>query len=365
MDKRILSLDVFRGITIAGMIFVNCPGNDDGYLFLQHAPWHGWTLADLVFPSFLIIMGVCLAISLGRRLDSGESRPKLLARAARRAAIIFSLGLLASFVEMSTTGVFRIPGVLQRIAVCDFCCAVLFLKTTPRTQVLTTIALLLGYWSLLRFVPVPGHGAGDLSPEGNLASYLDRLILGNHLFAPTHDPEGILSTLPAIATALMGVLAGHWLRSERRLAKRVGDCLAVGLITAAAGLIWGNYFPINKNLWTSSFALFTGGTALCGLGTCYWLVEVKSLRSWGRPFEIFGRNSLASYILSELFYGLQEFTRVRMADGSQGNLKLWICAKAFGWLSPANAALSYTVFYIALFLGLMDIFYRRKIFVKI
>ncbi len=349
-------------MTIAGMILVNCPGNDNTYPVLAHADWNGCTFADLIFPAFLVIMGISLALSLGRRLEQGAKRVDVLGQAFRRSMIIFFLGTVVSAVMMPQLGVFRIPGVLQRIAVCDLACAALFLWTTPTIQALTAAALLIGYFLLMALVPVPGHGAGDLSPNGNLASYVDRLIFGQHMFAETHDPEGFLSTMTAIATALIGVLAGHWLRQKKRAAHQAFDLVVMGSAAMAAGLLWAPWFPMNKNIWTSSFALFTAGSALATLGACHWAIESLKLRAWGKPFEILGRNALASYFLSELFYGLQEFIHL---PGRDENLKEWICAALFGRLSEPNAALAYAVVYAACFVLLMNEFYRRKIFIKV
>lgn len=349
-------------MTIAGMILVNCPGNDNPYPVLAHAEWDGCTFADLIFPAFLVIMGISLALSLGRRLERGDKRFDVLGQAFRRSAIIFFLGTIISAVMMPQLGVFRIPGVLQRIAVCDLACAALFLWTTPTIQGVAAISLLAGYYLLMVLVPHGGHAAGDLSPNGNLASYVDRLVFGEHMFAETHDPEGFLSTLPAIATALLGVLAGHWLRSKQRPGKQALDLLVMGVAAMAAGLLWSRWFPMNKNIWTSSFALFTSGVALATLALCHWTSEYWRISAWGKPFEILGRNALASYFLSELFYGVQEFIHI---PGRDESLKEWFCAAFFGRLSEPNAALAYAIGYVMFCVLLMNEFYRRKIFIKV
>jgi predicted acyltransferase len=213
-------------------------------------------------------------------------------------------------------------------------------------------------------VPVPGWGAGDLSPGRNLVSYLDQFLLRGHLWAP-QDPEGILSMLPAIATALMGVLAGQWLRARIRLDRKAMDLVAGGISVSAAGLLWGHWFPINKNLWTSSYALFSGGAALCGLAVCYWLIELRGLRIWGKPFEVCGRNPLVSYFLSVVVYGLQLFVRVPMGGGRDGDLRVWLDWKAFGWMKPPDASLAYSFCLILFCLGVMWLLYRRKLFIRV
>lgn len=363
--QRLLSLDILRGMTVAAMILVNCPGSDSVYSWVEHAPWNGCRLADFVFPSFLVIMGVSIAIALGRRLEAGDPRPLIRAQATKRSAIILVLGLISSAIMIGNFGFFRLPGVLQRIAACYFVSSLLFIDTAVSTQAWVCAGLFVGYWALMRFVPVPGHGAGDLSPQGNLASYIDQRLLGTRMFAETHDPEGLLSTLPAIATTILGMLAGEWLRTERRPNERARDFITAGALAALVGFVWSRWFPLNKNLWTSSYALVTGGAALAGLGACYWLVEVRGYEAWGRPFEIFGRNALASYFLSELFYGVQEFIKVPLPGGQPGNLKLWLDHALFGWLSPPGAALAYALVYVLGCLGLMTVLYRRRIFIRV
>jgi predicted acyltransferase len=359
---RLLSLDTVRGLTIAGMILVNCPGNDTPYPFLAHADWDGWTFADLIFPAFLVIMGVSLAISLGRRLEQGDEPFHVLGQTFRRSAIIFALGLVISAVMVPRLGVFRIPGVLQRIAVCNFVCAYLFLHTKPRTQILAALGLVTLYSLLMMLVPVPGYGAGVLTPDGNLASYVDRLVFGGHMWVETHDPEGVISTLPAVATTLMGVFAGAWLRSKARRERQAEDIAAAGAVSILLGLLCSHWIPINKNIWSSSFTLFTGGVALCALALCHWLIESRGFRAWGVPFEVFGRNALASFFLSEMFYGVQEFIHL---PGRDENIKEWLTAAAFGSLSPQNAALGYSLCYLAFCFGVMSIFYRKRVFIKV
>jgi predicted acyltransferase len=312
----------------------------------------------------LVIMGASLAISLGRRLERGEPGGQVLRQAARRAAVIFLLGLFMSLLSVSYYGVFRIPGVLQRIALCYLACAFIFVNTKPLAQVFTALALLAGYWALLCFAPAPGGSAGDLSLGHNLVSYLDQLVLGTHRWAP-QDPEGVLSTLPAIATALLGVLAGQWLRARVRSEHKAEDLILGGLALAAVGLGWGHRFPVNKNLWTSSYALFSGGAAVCGLGVCYWLIEAKDLRAWGKPLAVIGLNPLVAYFFSEVAYGLQMFVRVPMRGGREGELHLWLDGRLFGWLSPPNASLAYSLCHVLFCLGVMWLLYRRKVFVKV
>ncbi|HEU4595852.1 MAG TPA: heparan-alpha-glucosaminide N-acetyltransferase domain-containing protein, partial [Pyrinomonadaceae bacterium] len=252
---RMLSLDAFRGLTIAGMILVNNPGTWGAiYSPLRHAEWHGWTPTDLIFPFFLFIVGVSITLALSRRAESGGSKRDLYLKIFRRAALIFALGIfLAGFPFFDFAGI-RIPGVLQRIAVCYLFAALVFLKTGWRTQALIAAALLVIYWMLMTLVAVPGFGAGDLGKEGNLAAYIDRALLEGHIWkqAKVYDPEGILSTIPAVATTLCGVLTGHLLRSRQSPFEKTAAMFVAGAAGVVAGWAWNFWFPVNKALWTSS-----------------------------------------------------------------------------------------------------------------
>ncbi|HEY0100425.1 MAG TPA: DUF5009 domain-containing protein [Pyrinomonadaceae bacterium] len=364
---RLLSLDVFRGLTIAGMILVNNPGSWEAiHPPLEHAAWHGWTPTDLVFPFFLFIVGVSIALALARRAEAGGTKRDLYLKIVRRTLIIFALGLvLAGFprYELSTL---RIPGVLQRIAVCYLVASVIFLNTKWRAQALIAASLLLLYWALMLSIPVPGYGAGDLSMEGNLAAYLDRALLGRHTWKPLYDPEGILSTIPAIATALCGVLTGHWLRTRRSDLDKVAGMFVAGASGVLAGWAWGGWFPVNKALWTSSYVLLTAGLALQFLAVCYWLVDIKGVRRPAKPFLIFGSNALIIYFLAELFSRIISLITLPRADGGRVDLKTYIYENAFAsWASPENASLMVAVCIVLLWLGVATLLYRRRIFIKV
>src|SRR5438105_9352819 len=248
---RLRSLDAFRGLTIAAMVLVNNPGTWVAvYAPLKHARWHGLTPTDVIFPFFLFIVGVAIPLS-----QPGAGR------VLRRAAVIFALGIVLNGLPGFDWASIRIPGVLQRIALCYLIAAVLFLTTGWRTQAIVTAALLLGYWGAMTLVPVPGYGRGDLGPEANLAAWLDRGLLGPHIWraARVYDPEGILSTVPAIGTTLAGALTGRWLAGDRGPASTLRGLAIAGILCAGAGLAWSMWFRINKALWTSSYALFTAG----------------------------------------------------------------------------------------------------------
>jgi predicted acyltransferase len=362
-----LSLDVFRGITIAGMILVNNPGTwAHIYDPLEHAAWHGWTPTDLIFPFFLFIVGVSISLALGRRSQTGARGRQLYLKIVRRTLIIFGLGLVLSGFPFFDLATLRIPGVLQRIAVCYLIASLIFLKTSWRGQAITAAALLVFYWALMMLVPAPGYAAGDLSEEGSLASYVDRLLLGGHTWRPLYDPEGILSTIPAVATTLCGVLTGELLRSWRTPEEKTSAMFVAGVAGVVAGWAWGFWFPINKALWTSSYVLLTAGMALQLLAVCYWLVDIRGYRRWAKPFVIFGTNALAVFFLSGIFARLIDLIGFNGADGRRVSLKRFVYENAFAsWASPVNASLMFAICFVLLWLGLMAILYRRKIFIKV
>jgi predicted acyltransferase len=361
-----VSLDAFRGLTIAAMILVNNPGSwSHVYAPLRHAEWHGWTPTDLIFPYFLFIVGVAIPFSFRRRLREGADRRRLFAHVVRRAAILIGLGLLMRAVPDFDFDQMRWPGVLQRIGLVYLVAAGLYLGAGARSRWIWTGVLLLGYWALLSWVLVPGYGAGDLSPEGNLGAYLDRLLMDGHLYQGTWDPEGLLSSLPAVATSLMGIFTGEWLLSDRE-----DGALARGLVIAGAGLTvlglaWGLVFPVNKGLWTSSYVVFTAGTALLFLGVLFWMVDVRRWRgAWLTPMVVYGMNAIAVYVLSGFM--TKALVRIRVGGAGGTSLYNWIYETLFrSWAGSTNGSLAFAMAYVALWLGLMALLHRRRIFIKI
>ena len=362
--NRLVSLDVFRGITIAGMVLVNNPGTWE-YVYgpLRHAEWHGWTPTDLVFPFFVFIVGVAIPLAFAKRLESGGSKRDIYIKIIKRTLIIFAIGLFLNGLPYFGLAEYRIPGVLQRIAICYFFASIIFLNTKLRTQIAITIGLLLVYWFLMKVIPAPGYAAGDLTKEGSLASYVDRIVFGKHVWAQAavYDPEGLLSTIPAIATAMMGVLTGTWLRTEKSRIEKTAGMFVIGAVCVAIGWCWNAFFPINKALWTSSYVLFTGGLALQFLALCYWLIDIKGYRRWAKPFEVFGLNAIALYVVADviaIFLGT-----VKVGGDSLGG---WIYAHLFAsWASPLNASLAFALCFVLVCLALMWILYSRKIFLKV
>jgi predicted acyltransferase len=368
--ERLLALDVFRGITVAGMILVNNPGSWS-YIYgpLGHAEWHGWTPTDFVFPFFLFIVGVAIPYSLGGKVERGEAPKKIVLGILRRSAILFGLGLFLNgfpFYPLDKVINLRIPGVLQRIAVCFLIAGLIFIKTKIRGQLIWAIALLALYWLLMKAVPVPGYGAGVLTPEGSLEGFIDRLLLNGHIYKPTHDPEGLLSTIPAIATTLCGILAGHWLRSPRRPEERTNGLLIAGLAGLALGKLMDLWFPINKNLWSSSYAVFTAGAALLFLGVCYWLIDLKGYKKWATPFLVFGSNAIVLFVGAGLLARILGLIRVTGVEGTQTSLQRYLYDMFFvSWAGPMNGSLAYAICFLLFCLAPMWVLYRKRIFIKV
>ena len=366
--ERLVSLDVFRGITIAGMVLVNNPGTW-GHIYwpLAHATWHGWTPTDLVFPFFLFIVGVAIPLAFGKRMEQGGSKRDLYLKIARRTLIIFALGIFLAGFPYFQFSTIRIPGVLQRIAVCYLFASLIFLNTKLRTQIVIALALTLVYWALMTLLHAPGFSAGDLSKEGSLASFIDRTILGPHIWkqGKVFDPEGILSTIPAIATTLFGVLTGQWLRPNKSQYEKAAGLFVAGACCIVIGWCWHPFFPINKSLWTSSYVFFTGGLALEFLALCYWLIDIKKYQRWAKPFVVFGVNAIVLFVGTGLMAKLMGLVKLPWGAG-QISLQGWIFQKLFlSWASPINASLAYAFAFILLWLGLMWILYARKIYIKI
>jgi predicted acyltransferase len=367
---RLRSLDVFRGLTIAAMLLVNNPGTwSHVYPPLEHAAWNGWTPTDLVFPFFLFIVGVATTFSLGGLMDAGAGRFELFRKVVTRAALIFSLGLLLQGFPHYDLGHLRLFGVLQRIALSYLLAAGIVLLTGVRGQALALLGLLLGYWALMTLVPVPGVGRGVLEPDMNLSNWLDLRVLGvNHVWQETRtwDPEGLLSTLGAVASVLCGVLAGHWVRSSREAGVKAFGFLYAGGMTLLTGWIWSHAFPINKSLWTGSYVLLSAGIACLVLAATYWLVDVKAYRRWTWPFLVFGTNAITAYWLSTLIAIVLDWLVIAGPDRDPVVLKTYVYETFYAsWLAPSNASLAYAVSYVVLWLGLLSVLYRRRIFIRI
>ncbi len=369
-SDRLLSLDVFRGITIAGMILVNNPGSW-GHIYpaLEHAAWNGVTPTDWIFPFFLFIVGVAITFSLSKRKERGDNQNKLLLQIFRRTAILFVLGLIMYGFPFFNLGTQRIPGVLQRIAVCYLISSIIFLKANIKTIAYTAGALLIVYWGIMTLIPVPGVGYANLEPATNLGAWLDRTVLGlDHLWrgSKVWDPEGIMSTIPAISTTLIGILTGYWLKSKTDAATKVVLMFVYGCFGLVLAAIWDIWFPINKGIWTSSYVLFTGGMALMFLGICYWLIDVKGSKWWTKPFVVYGMNAITVFFLSGIVGRTLGLIRVADAAGKDTSLMGYMYNSLFTWwLSPINASLAWAILNILFWLGILWILYSKKIFIKV
>ncbi len=370
---RLVSLDAFRGLTMAGMVIVNNPGDwGNVYPPLLHATWNGCTPTDLIFPFFLFIVGVSITLSRGTMGD-----PWMI---VKRAVVIFGLGMLLTLYPRWDFSVVRIPGVLQRIAVCYLAAAFLFRWTAPshgsdderrlahgRTLLVWAAALTLGYWGVMMLVPAPGGVAGDLTPDGNLGAFLDRTIFGAHLWSQskTWDPEGLLSTVPAIATTLLGGMAGLWLGSRASGARKALGLLAAGIVGIGIGLAWSLVFPLNKALWTSSYVWFTAGAASVFLAFCYALIDLRGWKAWSWPFVILGRNAIALFVLSGLMTKFLSFHKVSGPDGNPVSMLRYIYTTWFVPLAePINASLLFALANLAVLFVVLWLMDRKGIYLK-
>ncbi len=298
--NHLASLDAFRGLAVAGMILVNNPGNwNNVFEWLTHADWNGCTLADVVFPFFIFIMGTAMPFAFRRRLGHGQPRPELYSRIVRRSAALIALGLALNFFAMPDVTMLRAPGVLQRIGVVYLVTAPIVLNLSAGARAALVAALTLGHWALLTAVPFGGAAPG-LLPSHNLAGAVDVAVFGRHILTATGDPEGLLGTIPAIATALLGSMAGDGLMDERSVRTRVGRLVGAGAAGASIGFAWSRILPLNKSLWTGSFVMWTGGLAALMLAGCYVVMDIFGNRKWAGPFTWLGFNPLAIYFLSEL-----------------------------------------------------------------
>ena len=377
-QQRLISLDAFRGATIAGMILVNNPGTWSAiYPQLRHAAWHGWTFTDFIFPFFLWIVGVSMTLSFARRVEEGADKKKLLLHVVRRAAIIFGLGLFLNGFPFGlmlghdfSWAHIRIPGVLQRIAVCYLLASTIFLYTGLRGQIAWIVGLLASYWLLIAFVPVPGYGAGIVEPAGSLAWFIDSNLLAGHTWrgAPVlgFDPEGLFSTIPAIGTALMGVLTGHLLRSKLSGEEKTAWMFVAGNFLLLAGAILDMWLPINKGLWTSSYVIFMAGWANVCLAMFYWLIDVKGYRKWATPFVIYGMNAITVFVLSGLIAKTMGLIRWTAADGQKYSLWSYIYQTVYVPLaSPMNSSLMFAITFISAMFLVVWFMWKKRWFLKV
>jgi predicted acyltransferase len=365
-------VDVFRGIAVAGMLLVDYPGDEAAaYWPIRHAQWNGWTAADLIFPSFVFLIGISVVMSFSTRFKRGETRQQIALHAAKRSVILFALGVFLNGAPEFHLANWRIEGVVQRIAICYLLASVLFLWTDTRGLIIAAVICLLGYWALMRLVPVPGLGLPGrdipvLAPDQNLVDWIDRALFNGRLYNTTRDPEGVLSTIPAIATAIAGVLTGQWLRSERSARAKAVGMVAAGAAGLAVGLIWDRWFPINKNVWTSSFVVFTAGFALIFLALLYWIIEIRGCR--GRctvPFLVFGMNAIIAFCFDELLWAPLYYGHAKATDGKMIPWQQYLNGQLLKIASPANASLIFAFGTVLSVWVLLWLLYRKRILVNI
>jgi predicted acyltransferase len=382
--QRLLSLDVLRGITIAFMIMVNNNGGPGSWGFMNHATWNGFTPTDLVFPTFVFVVGASIVFAFHARMKRGATRAQLARHTVVRAVILFALGVIVNGFPFFELAHLRIYGVLQRIAICYLVVGLFYIwDQRVWTKVAAVVVALVGYWILVRWVPVPGAGMPGrdipfMDMRQNLVSWLDRLLMPHHLYLEwggpdphnLRDPEGLLSDLPAIGTCLLGVLAGLWLRGQRAV-KSTAMGLAAGAVACLAlGYLWSFEFPLNKNMWTSSFVLFAAGWSLTVLLLGYLAVDGMGWgkgqsKGWIYPWLVLGANSITAYMFSELVPGL--LGRIEfMSDGRKSNPLAWMADHVFIHLpTPGWQAFAFSVFTLAYCFVPVWIMYRKKIFVKV
>jgi len=379
-SERLVSLDVYRGLTIAGMILVTDPGTYSAiYWPLRHAEWNEWTPTDMIFPSFLFISGVAMKFSFASRTARGETSGKIATHLVWRAVLLIVIGLVLNGFPLFHLHTLRIPGILQRIALCYLGGGLLYLACNAKTlrtkvSILTGVifAIFAGYWAVLMLIPAPGFGAGRLDSLGNLPAYIDRAVFGvNHLWAygltpgygVTYDPEGLLSTLPALTLLLTGILVGEWLREKSSPVRKALAILAVGIVLLLAGRLLDPLLPMNKRIFTTTFALFSIGFTMIAFSVCYWIVDMRRWRWWTAPALIFGTNAIFAFALSTMITSLFDLIRVgseRLTLHAWGDSHLFL-----PWLSPIHASLAYALVIVGLNLTIVSILYQRRIFVRI
>jgi predicted acyltransferase len=375
--SRLVSLDAFRGFTIAAMVLVNNPG-DWSHLYsqLEHAKWNGWTFTDCIFPFFLFIGGVAMALSLGRLAALGADRPRLLLKLARRAALIFLIGFLLNFLPYFNLEKVRIPGVLQRIALCTLLAAPIVVYCGWRAQLAVIAFLLTLYSVLMLLVPVPGIGAGVLEPGQDFGAWIDHALLGKHVWvqSKTWDPEGLVSTLPALCSQLFGVLAGRWLASGVNRTEQTVWMLLAGLLCLGLGVIFDTILmPINKSLWTPSYCFLMTGWALVVFSSFYWLLDVnpyapvrEAAARWTRPFVIYGMNALFVFALSGFLAKMFGFIKFDQPDGARVSLGKLLYAPIRALpIGPVNTSFLYAVLFNLAMFSLAWLMWRKKWFVKV
>ncbi len=356
--KRLISLDMLRGLTIALMIVVNNPGSwEHLYWPLSHASWHGITVTDFVYPFFIFIVGVSIVLSASKQLDAGADKKKMKKKIWIRSLKIFGLGILLSLFPDFNFIELRIPGVLQRIAIVYLICAHIGLATNWKGQVKIAVFLLVGYWLAMMLIPVPGIGAGVLEPGKNLAAWIDSIAIPLRMYQGTWDPEGLLSTLPAIATGITGMLAGQLLKQEMSIEKKLNYMFFIGFLCILIGYTWDLVFPLNKNLWSSSFVMFTSGWAFMSFAACILIVDVHGYKKVANFGVIYGSNAITIYVLAGML--------PELLNGVLGVKGLFFNGLVGIGMAPKLASALWAFAYMMICFIPAYIMYKKKIFIKV
>jgi predicted acyltransferase len=362
-SSRLIALDAFRGLTIAAMILVNFPGNGDAvYAPLEHAAWNGITPTDLIFPFFLFIVGVAIAFSYTKRLESGLPMGRVYGKLILRAVKIFMLGLLLNFLSSFNFHDLRIAGVLSRISIVFLACGFLFLKTSWKTQVITGAVLLIAYWLAMTLIPTPTFGKVMLEPGKNLAAWFDSKYLPGKMWQGSWDPEGLLSTVPAFATTIAGMLTGSFLLTKKSWEQKVIYLFAAGFILTILGSVWSWTFPLNKNLWTSSFVLYTAGLALMTLATMIFLIDIQGYKKWTGFAVIYGSNAITIYVLADFLYIVFYVLKI---GGSSLNMHFFNFFSDTAGLAPKFVSMLYALLFVGVNFIPAYLLHRKKIFIKL
>ena len=357
-SKRLISLDMLRGLTIALMIVVNDPGSwEHIYWPLEHAAWNGITLTDFVYPFFIFIVGVSIVLSTHKQMEAGADKKKMRKKIWIRSIKIFALGIFLNLFPEFNFAELRIPGVLQRIAICYLVCALLFLSTDWKAQVRIAVIFLVGYWLAMVLIPVPGIGAGVLEPGKNLAAWIDSLLIPGKMWQGTWDPEGILSTIPAVVTGITGMLAGQLIKQEMEIPNKLTYLFFIGFLCVLGGYFWDLFFPINKNLWTSSYVLFTSGWAFMSLAACILIVDVHGYDRIAKFGVIYGSNAISIYVLAGMLPAL--------LSGVLGIQEMFFNGLVNAGMAPKLASMLWAFAYMFLCFIPAYILYKKKIFIKV
>lgn len=359
---RLVSLDALRGFTIAAMIMVNFPGLE-AYVYptLRHSAWNGLTFTDTIAPIFLFVIGVSIVYAYTPRIADGSAKTKLYKKILYRSGKIFAIGMFLNLMPDFDFDNVRWTGTLHRIAFVFLFCALIFLNSSWKQQAWLTIILLIGYWLLLTGIPTPGYNQPMLEPGVNIVAWFDAKFLPGKMWQGTWDPESILSTITAVATGLTGMLAGKLLVSKRAPTEKVNYLMTAGLASAILGYFWGLVFPVNENLWTSSFVLVTSGLAALLLGALYFLVDMNGYKNWTKPGIVFGANAIAAYVLADVWALI--FYRAKF--GGQPLNDITVKGLINVGMQPELASLCYALFFVGINFIPLYLLYRRKIFIKL